>query len=207
MTTSGGAGGIVVRPLVPADCYAVADLDVVARTTATLAFLGPRFYAILYRAVLASGGAFGFVAETDRRIAGFVLGAVDGPRALRSALRRALPSLAVTAVAAVLRHPRRVPLLCSALRYPSTTHGPELLVISVGAAWQRRGVARALVSALDEAFVARRIDRYRVSTKVETVPAVAFYDALGYVRVGAFDLFAEPWLIFERQLFNDAHRR
>jgi ribosomal protein S18 acetylase RimI-like enzyme len=198
---------LAVRPLCAADCDSAAVLDVTARTTATLGFLGAPFHAALYRAVLGGPEAFGLAAEAEGQLVGFVLAADDGPRALRGALRRALLRLAQAAFVACCRRPASVRFLVSALRYPATGEGPELLVISVDPAWQRRGVARALVGALDATFTARGIARYRVSTKVRTSPAVRLYEGLGFTRVRTFALFEEPWVVFERRLFSDEARR
>ena len=191
---------VTVRTLTPDDCAAVAELDVAARTTATLGFLGARFHAVLYRAILTGPAAIGLAAAADGRFVGFAIGSPDGPGALRSALRRAFVPLACAALAACARRPRRLRLLVAALRYPATGEGAELIVISVDAVWQRRGVARALIRALDDAFRARGVHAYRVSTKVGTVDAVKLYEGLGFRRTAAFSLFDEAWLVFERRL-------
>ena len=197
---SDDAGSPSIRRLRPEECRAIAELDVTARTTATLGFLGPRFYTRLYRGLLADSEVLAFVALHHERPVGFVIGAVDGPRAMRAALRRQLLPLALIALGSTVRRPARAGLLLAALRYPARGVGPELLVISVDPAWQRHGVAKQLVAALDAALSARGIARYRVSTKVETTPAMHFYEALGFTRADDFVLFDERWVVFERAL-------
>lgn len=189
-----------IRRLAVDDCDRIGDVDVAARTAATLGFLGPAFFARLYRALIAGPDAVGFVAEADGRLVGFVVGTTRTRAALRGALRRSFVPLAAHAAAALLRRPARLGSLMAALRYPDRAHaeGAELLVIAVAPDWQGRGVGRALACALDADFRRRRIARYHVAAKARVPGIEAFYRALGFTPVGDFELFGEPWTVFER---------
>jgi ribosomal protein S18 acetylase RimI-like enzyme len=195
-----GADSIHVRPLRAADCASIGDLDVTARTAASLGFLGAGFFATLYRALVEGPHAVGFVAEAHGRRVGFVLGTTRTRLALRDALHRRFVALGMRALAALARRPARVGDVLAALRYPGRAEADaaELLVIAVAPDWQGRGVGRALAGALDTAFRARGITRYHVTAKARVPGGEAFYTGLGFREVSRFELFGEPWTVYAR---------
>ena len=189
-----------IRPLSSHDCGRVGEVDVAARTAATLGFLGPAFFATLYRTLITGPHAVGFVAETSGRLIGFVLGTTRTSVALREALRRSCLPLAARAGAVLARRPGRIGDVLAALRYPGRAHadGAELLVIAVASDWQGRGVGRALTRALDVAFHARGIATYHVTAKARVPGVETFYRGLGFTSVDSFQLFGEPWTVYAR---------
>ena len=189
-----------IRPLGAHDCGRVGEVDVAARTAATLGFLGAAFFATLYRALIAGPHAVGFVAEAPGRLVGFVLGTTRTRMALRDALRRSWFPLGARAGAALVRRPGRIGNVLAALRYPGRPHadGAELLVIAVAPDWQGRGVGRALTRALDAAFHARGIATYHVTAKARVPGVETFYRGLGFTSVDSFQLFGEPWTVYAR---------
>jgi ribosomal protein S18 acetylase RimI-like enzyme len=189
-----------IRPLSAHDCDRVGEVDIAARAAATLGFLGPAFFATLYRTLIVGPHAVGFVAEANGRLIGFVLGTMRTRVALRDALQRSAVRLAARAAAALARRPGRIGDVLAALRYPGRAHadGAELLVIAVAPDWQGRGVGRALTRALDVAFRAYGIAIYRVTAKARVPGVEPFYRGLGFTSVETFDLFGEPWTVYER---------
>ena len=192
----------MTRRLKEEDCAAVAAIDLAARGhVATLAPLGPRFFATLYRAFVRSGRFEAFVDEVDGAVRGFVIGAAVPAAAMKAARAHALVPLGLLVLARCARSPALVPRLVQTLAHlrSPAVGGPELMVISVDPAWQQRGVGARLVAALTEAFARRGVTTYRVAAKARLDGADAFYRRTGFHVVDHFTLYGEEWRMYERR--------
>lgn len=197
----------MTRRLTVRDCATVAAIDMAARgPVATLAPLGPRFFAALYRAFVRSGRFDAFVEEVDGRVRGFVIGATAPADAMRAALVRVLVPLGLLVLARSARHPALVPRLVQTLAHlrSPAVGGAELVVIAVDPACQQRGVGARLVTALTEAFERRGVAAYRVVAKARLHDADAFYRRTGFRVVDDFTLYGEGWRTYERATACDS---
>jgi ribosomal protein S18 acetylase RimI-like enzyme len=186
----------------------VAAIDAAARAGAVLPRLGVPFLTTLYRALLRTGDAVGFVSEEATHIRGFIVGCRDTPMALRRAMARGLLPLAVKAAARCVAEPSLIPLLFQTLAYPrqSAGGGPELLVISVDPAHHRHGVGKALVEELNRAFIAQGIARYHVTVKASLDDTNAFYRRLRFLPAGEVRMYGEIWNRYEYRLSAEGDR-
>jgi GNAT superfamily N-acetyltransferase len=200
----------VIRRLTEGDCVTAAAIDLAARgPVATLAPLGPAFFAALYRAFVRTGRFEAFADEVEGAVRGFVIGATAPAGALRAALVRAAIPLGLLVLGRSARRPALVPRLFQTLTHlrSPAVGGPELVVIAVDPAWQHRGVGTRLVAALTEAFERRGVSAYRVAAKAGLRHADAFYRRTGFRVVGDFTLYGEGWRVYERALARSSGER
>ena len=60
----------------------------------------------------------------------------------------------------------------------------DLMNLAVAPAYRRRGVARALLAALEQALDARQVGSLCLEVRAGNAPAIALYTACGYRQVG-----------------------
>lgn len=194
----------MIRALRPADVADIATIHADSLPGDLLALLGARFLGRLYLAMIGSGLAFGFVAELNERVDGFVIGTTQTSGMFRSVLRAAAPGLLIAALPRLLSRPTLAWKIAQAFVYPSRVPGvaeeAELLVIAVRS--ERRGerVGVALVEALNREFVGRRIASYKLTVYEANERAARFYERLQFDRRGSFTLFGRPWRLYTYDL-------
>jgi GNAT superfamily N-acetyltransferase len=113
------------------------------------------------------------------------------------------PSAADVALVLVARDDDGLPVGCGALR-PLAADTAEVKRMYVVPAARGRGLARALLAALEDAAVARGWTTLRLETGPAQPEAVALYTGAGYRPIGAFGHYVradQDWsLYFERSL-------
>lgn len=60
----------------------------------------------------------------------------------------------------------------------------DMMNVAVDPAYRRRGIARALLTALEEALRAAGVSSLTLEVRASNGPAIALYTALGYVQAG-----------------------
>lgn len=194
----------MIRPLTPADFAEVAEIHREGLPHDLLARLGPRFLERLYRAMLDSSLAFGFVVEDRDRIGGFVICTVQTSVMFRRMLRSAGPALLWRAMPRLMVNPRLGWRLVEAFLYPNRVDAvqeeAEWLVISMREAYRNGVWAVGLVDALDEEFRRRGVAAYKFTVYDDNARAVRFYDRLGFQMRGRFTLFNRLWRTYTRDL-------
>ncbi len=183
----------------------VAEIHAAALPGDFLPSLGVGFLNVFYRAALESGAAFGFVRETDGQVVGFVLGSVDTGQLFRRVLLRAALHLGWAALPAVLRRPGLLARVAETFLYPqreaaAASAAAELVVIAVDSYLRSQGSGQALVRALDEGFLARDVQAYKVTVLQSNLGANRFYQRLGFCPAGEFSLYGKRWNLYTRSL-------
>ena len=89
------------------------------------------------------------------------------------------------------------------LSYPSKDNlvsaRAELLVIGVQSAMQGKGIGSKLISALEEQYINRNIERYKVSVHKSRKNAIIFYENQGFQEAAEFTLYQKEWLIYLKE--------
>jgi ribosomal protein S18 acetylase RimI-like enzyme len=175
---------------------AVVRLDRENRRDDFLPALGEGFLSTLYNRFLTSGETFGFVALENDRVAAFIIGSEDTQLLFRKVIRSAFIPLGFHSLPGLLRRPPLIKKLWETFSYPeksSPVGKAELVVMGTGTAFRRRGLGRALVTALNRELIQRGVVGYQVMAKDKNLPANIFYRSLGFIYEGSFQLYDESW--------------
>lgn len=173
-----------IRPLVPADCAAVAELHLRCLPTDFVGTPGRNLLRRYYEAVAAGDGACGYVADEAGRVTGFICGVWD-PAAVRSKLlRRSWPRLLAWGGAQVLVRPQLL-LRRSSGRNEEAVPAYELRPIVVSPERRGMGTAVALVATLLQDARRRGFAEVHLLAYASDARAVAFYRKTGFREAGA----------------------
>ncbi len=181
-----------VRVATASDARAMADLHASRITEGFLPTLGVTFLTRLYRRIVASPGAFAYVArEGDEHVAraeivGFVAVASDLGALYRSFLLRDGVVAALQSLPAVVRSWRKV---LETLRYPASAGSPagtalpdaEVLAVAVAPGATGRGVASLLVRHACDDLQRRGVTGVKVVCGTGNEAALALYRGCGFV--------------------------
>ena len=178
--------------------------------------LGPRYLRAYYRTFIGNDSAVALVAEQDRAVTGFLVGAVDAEEHRSSVLRQHGWRLAATGLLALATRPTvamefgrtRVGRYARALirnfrRVPSappgaTPQGPRagtavLTHVAVDAASALRGTGSLLVHTFTEEVRLRGAKRIELVTLAGPDGAADFYRRLGWRERGVSTAVGEPF--------------
>lgn len=162
--------------------------------------LGIRFLETMYELLWATPEVFGFVAEEEGSVAGFICCTVSR-KATDRTLRRRKILLLGKALPALLRRPARIVRLLSGGGYAKKPHKTEaeLLAVVVRDEKRSRGIGRGLLQLSREEFRRREVDDYCVVVAEENIRAVRFYEKNGLVRQAVVEVFGRPMVeLYER---------
>ncbi len=174
---------VVVEPATSNDAAAVARLHAEGIGEGFLSTLGPRFLAVLYRAMAQSGDAVLLVARRDGRVIGFAAGAAEPRLFYREFLRRKALRASIALMPRALR-PSVVIGIAETLRHLRSggERAAELLAVAVGSSVSGTGFGAALVFRLEEELRAAGATRLAVVVSATNASARAFYERLGFAE-------------------------
>jgi ribosomal protein S18 acetylase RimI-like enzyme len=174
-----------VRLAAEGDADRLAELHASRIRDGFLASLGRGFLARLYRRIVASDGAFAFVAAEapSSRVIGFTAAAVDTGTLYREFAVHDGWKVGLTVLPHAARSWRRI---VETLRYPSSTAAGELpkaeiLAVAVDASVGGRGVGRRVVDAAMGELAARGVDAVKVVAGSDNAAALRLYEKCGFV--------------------------
>jgi ribosomal protein S18 acetylase RimI-like enzyme len=172
---------VTVRPAVRADARAMARLHATRIDEGFLSSLGEGFLTRLYRRVVATADACGYVAVDERGdVVGFIACTGNVRKLYGSFLVRDGVVAGALAAPRLLRSWRRV---LETLRYPATTTDlpdAEVLSVAVARAAGGRGVGRSLVATAVDDLARRGVAAVKVVTGADNGTARAMYEACGF---------------------------
>jgi ribosomal protein S18 acetylase RimI-like enzyme len=163
-----------------------------------LAQLGPRFLARYYASILSYDTGIVLVGVRDRKIVGFVAGALN-PSGFYRAMRRRKWQFAWPIFAGALRRPRlSARIIANVLRVRGEAERAdasvscELASIAVLAESRRSGIGRQLVSAfLERAWRLEAVKVYLTTDAQSNDAANRFYQCMGFRRSRTFEAFGD----------------
>jgi ribosomal protein S18 acetylase RimI-like enzyme len=153
-----------------------------------LAQLGPHATRAYYAACASLPSAIGFVAVTDTRVDGFVLGALSHPK-LRQAVTLANPlGVAYGVFEGLIRNPSLIRHLLpfGGREGQYDDEAPELIYLAVAPSQRGHGIGASLVTAFSDAMRVAGQSRYELSVDADNPKAAVFYERLGFKRVGEY---------------------
>jgi ribosomal protein S18 acetylase RimI-like enzyme len=157
--------------------------------------IGPAATRAYYTACAASPLATGFVAHSGSAVEGFVLGSITPPALRGDVLRREPMEVATGIVAGVLRRPATLWWLLRSFGSPESgqydSTAPELIYLTVSRQQRGRGLGRRLVEAFAGAMRAAGQTRFELSVDENNRDAAAFYERLGFTRIGEYREFGQ----------------
>lgn len=194
------------------DLAAVAALHREGLPLGFLSQLGPNVLKVLYRAIGTHDDSTVLVAVEGDTVLGYVSGTTDVRRCYRHVLARSAAPLFVAAAPRLVR-PSTLRRVVETLTYPfrfrneSTDDAPrpdcsaELLSIAVHADARGKRVGKRLVAALED-FLGGRLRplRYRVVTDALDPRSTAFYERVGFARLGEFTNHGHPMVMFVKDV-------
>ena len=185
-------GKIQIRNAEHGDCKDVACMHIEALDKSFLASLGESFLALFYKALVEYKEGILIVAEDDGKVIGFISGVKNTGDFYRYFLKRHFIK------AGFLLLPRVVNLstlrrVFEILRYFGEDIGgsipkAELLSIAVEKNYQGRGTSKLLFETLIEKFHRMGVNEFRVVVGSVLTRAKRFYQKMGCVKVGEFEL-------------------
>jgi len=191
-----------IEPMSPADTAAVVALQVAFLDGSIVTQLGPRFLTRMHMLTLQHESTRAYVARDVQGggILGFAVASVDVHAYNQYVKPRVLPSL----VQALLLPPR-IGLLGAFARMaaegePQPPIDAELLLLTVDARARRQGVGRALLEAIEAAFAAHGVSRYRVAVRSQLAEARAFYSASAFEHEQERQVLGRPMVYLTKQV-------
>lgn len=173
------SGEVTIRPLTPADAAEVARLHQTQIDAGFLSSLGHGVLMRMYRGLPLAAAGFGFVAEKDGQIVGYIACATNLKKLYRAIFRRQGLAIGVRLLRFMIS-PRVIRKIWQTAFYPSKVDCcdyPEAEILSVVTSPAARGTgvgSRLMQQALDE-FGRRGCDRVKVLVGETLEPANSYY--------------------------------
>lgn len=196
--------GFAVRPLVEADCAAVAELHLCHLPTSFHGAAGRRLLACYYEAVAQGQDACGYVIWNEDRLAGYACGVWDA-EALRSGLlRRRGGEVALWGVLHAATQPRmladlRRRLVRGAGEDGAEEPGYELRPIVVAPEYRGTGAATALVESIVADARRRRYPQVHLLAYASDDRALRFYRKAGFHEAAQIERGGARFIRFVRE--------
>ncbi len=193
----------MVEPLASAHLDAVVGLH--ARClTGLLRSLGDRATRAYYRGFIRSDRCIGFVEVHEGEPAGFVVGSTSPQELRREILRRNPIETLVGTLLGFARSPVSAAYFVRSA-FARADRGydgraAELTYLAVDEKLRDAGIGRRLVEAFDRAVRDAGGTAYELSVDADNLPAMRFYEALGFVRVGEYREFGILHKRYRREL-------
>lgn len=182
----------MIASLQPEHAKAVAAIHS-ATLPGLLTRLGPAAVEAYYTGCTRSNLAIGMVYVERSAVRGFVLGSVHPDRLQAEVLRKNLIATLASLAQGVLSHPSALGWLVRSLSGPDVgsydARTPSLIYLSVDTDHRRGGAGRQLVDSFSDRLAAAGAMSYDLSVDSDNAPAIAFYERLGFRRLGDYHEF------------------
>lgn len=180
-----------VRDITTQDAAEVAKLHIEGISIGFISSLGIDFVISLYEAIAQSESSFGFVAEEDEKVLGFVAFATNLSKLYKSVILKKGCRFALL-LAGKMFSLMRIKKLFETLFYPNRIKKmdlpcAELLSLVVAQEARGKGVATELIKKGLEACRTRGIAKVKVLVGVSNEPANKLYRNCGFELVGQID--------------------
>lgn len=183
--------GLKIMKLSPEHVAQVAELHVSGISTGFISSLGVDFVTSLYEAVAQSQLSFGFVAEENHEIVGFVAFTTNLGKLYKSVILRKGLHFALL-LAGKMFSLKRIKKVFETLFYPGRIKkmnlpSAELLAVVIAPEGRRKGLSTQLVEKGFRECRKRRIDRVKVLVGADNEPANKLYLKCGFELAGQVD--------------------
>jgi len=180
-----------VRDITTQDVVEVAKLHIQGISTGFISSLGINFVTSLYEAIAQNKHSFGFVAQEDGKVLGFVAFTTNLSKLYKSVILKKGCRF-VLLLAGKMFSLRQIKKMFETLFYPSRVKKmdlpcAELLSLVVAEEARGRGVAAELVKKGLEACRTRGIPKVKVLVGASNEPANKLYRNCGFELVGQID--------------------
>lgn len=157
----------MIRRMSVDDIAEASDLYMRNMFESALVLFGPGFIRSMIDGMVRSASCLAYVYEADRRVRGFIISAFDIRRFWACVLLKTGFRAAAYAVGSIVVDPSRLAHMIAMLRHGSKAPvpgcGAELLFIVVEPAYERRGIASALITHVLNGLAQRHIEKACVS--------------------------------------------
>lgn len=193
-----------LRPLKQDDIPRVARFHSSYIPYSTFAQLGIPFLKTLYQGFLGSDYGFVYTCWEGEEMQGFIAGATDSQRLLRSLFRRHLLFLLQISLKALFRHPRLLSSLFQTFHYPRRTDLPqtkaELLFIAVKPESRRRGIGNRLILKSLQELKRRGIDGVKVSVERKNQGTINLLKKMHFSQERKFSFYQRERILFSYRI-------
>jgi len=184
------------KDLQPAHAQQIAELHIESISTGFISSLGIDFVASLYQAIAQSKSSFGFVAEKDGKVLGFVAFTTDLNKLYKSViLKKGLPFALLLAgrmfsfqrvkrAFETLFYPGRIKRDPALREHKMNLPAAELLSIAVARQERRKGLAGQLIKKGFHHCQKEGIDKVKVLIGADNKPGNKLYLKFGFELVG-----------------------
>jgi len=168
--------------------------------------LGPSAVYAYYAGAVDSNLSSGFVATDGQNLTGFVFGSVTPGALKRDILRRKPLAMPATIGLGIVRHPTVLWWILRSFRGPDEgtydAASAELTYLAVDPAQRNVGIGRKLVDAFTSALRDAGARSYALSVDEVNHAAIAFYERLGFTRLGRYREFGQCYLRYQLNLIS-----
>lgn len=166
--------------------------------------LGQRFLRLLYSDLLQNKNVYVWVEDSDNNVQGFIVGSKDFNSVFKNIIIKNFIKYVFILIPQILRNPKLVKNIIETLFYLKkegiNTPKAELVVIAILKKYQRRGLGRNLILALEKDFMSQKIKSYKVSMNAKNLTANSFYLSLGFTRNHDFFIYNERMCLFIKRI-------
>ena len=182
---------MLTRKIKSEESFQIARLHIDGIPTGFISSLGERFVTVLYEAIADSPYGFGFVAEENGKVLGFVAFTTDINQLYRSIIFQKGIKFTFL-LAGKMFSIARIKKIFQTLFYPSRVKSSalpkaELLSIAISPDMRGKGIGRELIAKGFEECRKRGIDKVKVLVAAENEAANKLYQKCGFERVTQMD--------------------
>ena len=182
---------MLIKKFKSEESFQIARLHINSISTGFISSLGERFVTVLYQAIADSPYGFGFIAEENGSVLGFVTFAMDINQLYKSIIFKKGIKFAVL-LAGKMFSISRIKRVLQTLFYPSRVKSSalpsaELLSIAVAPEGRGKGIGKELVAESFKECRKRGLDKVKVLVAAENEAANKLYQKCGFGQVTQID--------------------
>ncbi|MCL5432984.1 MAG: GNAT family N-acetyltransferase [Patescibacteria group bacterium] len=166
--------------------------------------LGEKFLRLLYLNLIQSKDIYIWVEDSNGNIRGFVVGSENFDVVFKQIIIKNFIKYIFLILPQILKKPAIINNIIETLFYTRRVRinasRAELIVISVLKKYQRIGLGKGLVFALEETFISKKIKQYKVSVNAANLVANTFYSSLNFKKVSNFFLYGKKINLYIKKL-------
>ena len=197
-------GPLPIRPMTLDDVNAATALHMAHLSHSFFAKIGRRFVRRVYRRLVLSPHGIAFVCDAENRVQAFITATYDSGALRREFLCKDAWVAGTYVFAAALRRSWIVARAIETLAYGSKTDLPEIqaemLFISLDPHLRRQGLAIGLICQVLDAFMAKEVQRVKVTTEAANTPVNQLLARMGFERQFEFPLHGKTMFLHARSL-------
>ena len=181
------------------DCVEVSRIHKEALEGDYLPTLGLNVLKTIYKGLLKDKESFGYVAEENGKVIGFVTGSENTKNLFKKVIKQEFTPLSYYTLLALIKKPCLIKNLIQTFQYNEkvkTDANAELISIAIKEEHRGKDLGKSLTKILINDFKKRNINKIKVTVNKSNIGANKFYQRIGFKHIETFKIYGKEMNLY-----------